>query len=447
MKITKLECTSCGHPLEFKPGDEMVTCRFCGSVYSVEYDTAGYPRGDHTSCGLNRCDTPVALKLLHTDRPGGRKNMHNSFMQSYGRVLIPAILVIAAVLILSALAGNRRQQTVQENNTEPAALPASTPLPTEASPSPSPEPVPVSSPAEENADPEVSDCTPLLNLTSIEEAPWRTDRLTDNYGNRYTDAVINNHGYNGSAGPIIYEYLVNKKYQLFRGTLYIPEGERDDGTTTFVIRGDGHTLYTSPSLDKTSQPVSFEADISGFNDIQIEWSNNSGYRNISGLNCCLAEACFVCDDSSQNSDAVISHETLPYSILDLESIYSSVSQSRRLTDNQGNRYSNAIYNRVDNHHGNHEPVYEYTLNRKFSRMTGVLYVPEGLSFNNTVQMYIYADDVPIYTSPSFAYNSEPVTIDIDITGCDDLKITFSDSSWYDSSSDQTLCLAEAFLIP
>lgn len=445
MKITKIECSSCGHPLEFKQGDEMVTCKYCGCVYSIEYDknlkqiNSGKELGDS--------DGDYVIKPLNTNsHPNKAKQLEEAITTVLQYKNIIVIIAVIGVVILMFLLLTERKNSVQNIKVKESPTPILTPSSSPTS-SPTPVPSPTSTPVQEQTQSQTPILTALTDLSSIEDYPSTTNRLKDNYGNEYKHAIINDQGYTGSAGPITYEYLINSKYQLIKGTLYIPEGESDDGTSTLVIRGDGHTIYTSPSLDKKSRPESFEVNIVRFNDIQIEWSNNSGYHNISGLHCCLGDTYFVYDETLNANNKDNSSELLPYSILDLESIYTSVSKSKRLTDNYGNRYSNAIYNRVDNYHYNSVPIYEYLLDQKFTHFSGVLYIPEGLTFSSPVKMLVYKDDVLIYTSSSFTSDSGPESFDIDITGCNDLKITYSNSSWYDSSSDQTICLANAYLVP
>ncbi len=283
----------------------------------------------------------------------------------------------------------------------------------------------------------------LTDLKSISTTPRETTaKLTDNYETVYEYAVINNHGYNGSAGPLCYEFLTNAKYRLFTGTIYVPNGETSDGFSSLTVKGDGFTLYTSPAMSKTSKPVPFEVNVAGFNDIVIEWSNNSGYSNISNLNCCIGDAYFIVDpDGSEQPDRL----HLPISLTDLNSIYSAVRRNTRLMDNFGNTYNKAIYNRIDNLHGNTIPVLEYLLNAQYSRFCCTLYIPEGSSFRSAVVMHVLADDVEIYVSPEMTATSGPVEVDIDLSGCANLKITFSAGSWYNSGSDATLCLADPYL--
>jgi len=112
---------------------------------------------------------------------------------------------------------------------------------------------------------------------------------------------------------------------------------------------------------------------------------------------------------------------------------------------QLNTCNKAIYNRIDSLHGNKILVLEYLLNGQYDRFCCTLYIPEGSSFRSSVVMHVLADDVEIYVSPEMTAASEPVKVDIDLSGCVNLKITFSAGSWYNSVSDATLCLADPYL--
>ena len=283
---------------------------------------------------------------------------------------------------------------------------------------------------------------PITDLVSISDTPKTTTKLTDNYGNQYNYAVINNHGYNGSAGPLQYEYLANSKYSKFCGTIYIPQGETSDGVSSLIVKGDGHVLYASPAVNKRSQPINIDVNVSGCNNIKIIWSNNSGYNNISSLQCCLANACFY---TSSGNDEKVDLAALPVALTDLTSIYSGVRSSARLVDNRGNTYSSAVYNRIDNLHNNNIPIYEYLLDSRYSRFECTLYVPTGVSFSSPVVMTAEIDGKTVYTSSGMTGASEPVQVKIDISGGNDFKITFSEGSWNDSSSSSTLCLGNPYL--
>lgn len=133
----------------------------------------------------------------------------------------------------------------------------------------------------------------LKDMTSIAETPRSTDRLTDNYGNRYNSAIINISKYN-SVTEVPYEYLLNMKYSRFKGTLYVPEGETMDNHCYLTIEADGRTIYTSPDMNKSSAPVTIDVNVSGYNDIVIQWNGaiSNYYGDANKFSCCLADAGF-----------------------------------------------------------------------------------------------------------------------------------------------------------
>ena len=131
----------------------------------------------------------------------------------------------------------------------------------------------------------------LEDMKSIDVEPKSTARLTDNYGNRYGSAVIWNYGtINHKTSHNSYEYLLNMKYSRFKGTLYVPEGETKDYTITLSIKADGRILYTSPAMSKSSAPVKIDVDVTGYNDVKLEWTPTA--QDTSQYSCCLADAGF-----------------------------------------------------------------------------------------------------------------------------------------------------------
>ena len=123
----------------------------------------------------------------------------------------------------------------------------------------------------------------LENMINISEYNIKkTNRLTDNYGNRYGRAIINNnYGYTT-------EYLLNMKYSRFKGTLYVPEGESGIDPAYLTIIADGKTIYTSPEMLKTSAPVEINVDVTGCNDIKIKFNDGTVHT----VNVCLGDAGF-----------------------------------------------------------------------------------------------------------------------------------------------------------
>lgn len=95
-----------------------------------------------------------------------------------------------------------------------------------------------------------------------------TDKyLEDNYGNTYKHSL--------SVGCGALTYLVNFKYQTFRGTVAFPKGLESDGprsSASLYIYGDGEKIAEFLDLDESSRPQTFELDISRFERIVLKWS-------------------------------------------------------------------------------------------------------------------------------------------------------------------------------
>lgn len=126
----------------------------------------------------------------------------------------------------------------------------------------------------------------IEDMVSINQKGRTTDKLTDNYGNRYSRAIYNEY-YNSMK----LEYLLNMKYSRFKATLYIPEGEVSDETCYLQIIADGQTIYTSPEMTRSSAPVEIDVNVTGYNDVKIEFSHGKIYTT-SDLMVCLGNAGF-----------------------------------------------------------------------------------------------------------------------------------------------------------
>ncbi len=95
------------------------------------------------------------------------------------------------------------------------------------------------------------------------------DKLMDNYGNPYANAIYSAN-YSGK-----FETILNMKYSKFKCTIYTPKGYSKDRSTKISIKTDGKTIYTSPELTKTSRPINVDVDIRGCNVFEIETSGDS----------------------------------------------------------------------------------------------------------------------------------------------------------------------------
>ena len=74
-----------------------------------------------------------------------------------------------------------------------------------------------------------------------------------------------------------FEYLLDKKYSKFKGTLYLPKGETKTDSVTMTLTADGEKIYESPAMTTSSSPVDFEVDLSQCNDFKISFSVDRGW--------------------------------------------------------------------------------------------------------------------------------------------------------------------------
>ena len=107
----------------------------------------------------------------------------------------------------------------------------------------------------------------LEDMVSINHKPKSTNKLTDNYGNRYSRAIRNYPDYRKL------RYLLNMKYSRFKATMYVPKGVSADGYAYLQIIADGKTIYTSPEMSKASEPIDIDVNVTGYNDVQINFSH------------------------------------------------------------------------------------------------------------------------------------------------------------------------------
>ncbi len=94
--------------------------------------------------------------------------------------------------------------------------------------------------------------------------------------------------------------------------------------------------------------------------------------------------------------------------------------SRDLKDNYGNYYSRAIECDWNNH--DYDANFEKICNMKFSKVKGTIYVENGSTLDDDIQIIIKTDGKTVYTSPVLNKMTAPVNFDVDITGCNIFQI-------------------------
>lgn len=105
--------------------------------------------------------------------------------------------------------------------------------------------------------------TKLMDMKNIGSGWNKTNKLTDNYGNYYSNALTTWHS--SEKG----QYLLNGKYNRLKGTLYVAEGDTSINTCGFVITADGKDIYKSPAITKTSYPIDVDISVKGCNVLEI----------------------------------------------------------------------------------------------------------------------------------------------------------------------------------
>lgn len=109
----------------------------------------------------------------------------------------------------------------------------------------------------------------------------------------------------------------------------------------------------------------------------------------------------------------------------------SVRFENTLTDNYGNTY-NEVVRYCYGYNTNEGNYSEYLLNMKYSRFKATLVQPEGRSNDGENYVKIIADGKTIYTSPKQLKTSQPLNIDVNVKGCNDLKIVCGHSAASDT---------------
>ena len=106
---------------------------------------------------------------------------------------------------------------------------------------------------------------------------------------------------------------------------------------------------------------------------------------------------------------------------------------------------------INNHglgFGSPGPIdYEYLLNGNYKKFTGVIYVPKDETSDKTSTLTIKKDGDTVYVSPEINKISSAITIDLDISGCNDFIIEWSNNAAYENKSDLNCCLADVYFIP
>ncbi|MDR1643188.1 MAG: NPCBM/NEW2 domain-containing protein [Clostridiales bacterium] len=222
------------------------------------------------------------------------------------------------------------------------------------------------------------------------------------------------------------EVLIGGKYNSFRGTVFVPENARGGGYSMFRIRGDGKILYTSPQIDRRSQPINFEIDVAGVTDFRIEVADDSQVDLVfSDAGFCVAPA------SSPNGSQPDYPDLLLKDATDIsnESLNNKWSASTSSTDNYGKFHYSCISPYSSASWGTGTGDIEVLLDSKYNRFKGVVYVAQGEHGDGTFRFAIKGDGQILYESPEIRADSHPLQIpDIMIAGINTFRIEVLDDN-------------------
>lgn len=103
--------------------------------------------------------------------------------------------------------------------------------------------------------------------------------LTDKLGNTYNDCIeypFADNRWDSSDHEGRWDtFVLNYAFSSFQGILFVPS-ERSSSYDSwddyyFKIYGDGKVLYTSPNMISTQYPVDFSVNVSGVDQLTLEW--------------------------------------------------------------------------------------------------------------------------------------------------------------------------------
>lgn len=102
--------------------------------------------------------------------------------------------------------------------------------------------------------------------------------VKDKLGKTHENCIVYWYGYEDSKDI----YVLDKKYSKFTGTIFVPDSRQSkiddwyhDDPYYFSIYGDDKLLYKSPKMISTQYPVDFSIDISGVDQLKINWNGGA----------------------------------------------------------------------------------------------------------------------------------------------------------------------------
>ena len=223
-------------------------------------------------------------------------------------------------------------------------------------------------------------------------------------------------------------YALNGAYKTFRSAIGVDDSTCDIGTVAFEVKGDGITLYQSPVMGQADNTISIEVDISGVNELKLIVTNGGD-----NINC----------DHGDWADARLERCTNPEpptecaetAVSDLNWIGTPTNswgpvEKDRSNGEQGATDGNTLtingqtYDKGLGAHAYSEIT--YNLNGAYQTFRSDIGVDDETCANGSVAFQVNGDGVILYQSQVLTQADDAISIEVDISGINELKLIVTD---------------------
>ena len=236
-------------------------------------------------------------------------------------------------------------------------------------------------------------------------------------------------------------WYLGGNYGTFQGTWYYPYDTKDDGVGMLQLIGDGRVIYESPVLNAQNCQVDFAVDVSGIQQLRMEYSGVAGLdKKLVGLaGGIFLSSGSILDVSAEPSektpaeDVIITpqedsaqtdasaEEVLPVMLYDLYAYQGDFHKEEVVTDNMGNDYYKAIRVYAT------ERKASYDIEGKYHTLSGIVAVTKGdqdtdTDRNKRGHIRVYGDDRLLWEDADLNTMTRPYEMSVDISGVQDLRI-------------------------
>lgn len=282
--------------------------------------------------------------------------------------------------------------------------------------------------------------------TQLNSLPYlkKDDEVTVGNGNISSNIGTSYAGYIKSEFPYSdVTYALNGNYDTFQATWAITDsGKNTKEYSSFEILADGTSVYVSPRITSGDTPVNIDINTGYCDSISIVFKEGDGDAFIGNpiLSSSQSERIY----SNTTSNEIKTSKWLT-ELDEMTNEKMIVWKDTWIKTNTGTCLSNTIepyvpsYSNVDvEKFAKNGSYMDYYLGGEYSELSGTCAIDgknKTLKGNMTIQCLM--DDKVVYTSPVMSKDSHPADFNIDVSGCQKLRIKFipsGDGNWgYDAS--------------